>query len=296
MATNTYVIEYAKSGRSKCHDKKCEDGMIAQGVLRIGKVGPNRFSEGDTKTDWFHAKCIFSALTRARPSTKKIESVDDLAGFDGLEADDQAKVKKYIEDKDTSAAKKGTKRKASKKKKDDDDDGGDDEKKKPKKKPAKKKDDDEDDDDKKKAKKKTAKKKDDNDDDDGGSDKKKAKKKAASPSPKKKKKADSDAEDGSDDDAPKKKKQKKSPAKKPAKSKSDNDDDGGDITGKQYYEADGKFWEITVDGNDFTTRYGKIGAAGQEKTKTVASAEKAQKEAQKLVRQKLAKGYERQDD
>jgi predicted DNA-binding WGR domain protein len=58
-----------------------------------------------------------------------------------------------------------------------------------------------------------------------------------------------------------------------------------------YLEADTKFWEITVNGAEFTTRFGKLGAAGQSKTKSWDSEEKCQKEADKLIRQKTGKGY-----
>jgi uncharacterized protein (TIGR02996 family) len=52
-----------------------------------------------------------------------------------------------------------------------------------------------------------------------------------------------------------------------------------------------KFWNIEVSGASFTVTYGKVGAAGQTQTKTFASADKAQAEADKLVREKLKKGY-----
>jgi uncharacterized protein (TIGR02996 family) len=52
-----------------------------------------------------------------------------------------------------------------------------------------------------------------------------------------------------------------------------------------------KFWNIEVQGDRFTVTYGKVGTAGQSQTKTFASAEKAQAEADKLIREKTAKGY-----
>jgi uncharacterized protein (TIGR02996 family) len=60
----------------------------------------------------------------------------------------------------------------------------------------------------------------------------------------------------------------------------------------QYSDATShKFWNIEVSGKSFTVTYGKVGAAGQTQTKTFASADKAQAEADKLVREKLKKGY-----
>ncbi|AKQ67207.1 Molybdate metabolism regulator [Myxococcus hansupus] len=52
-----------------------------------------------------------------------------------------------------------------------------------------------------------------------------------------------------------------------------------------------KFWEITLSDNTFTTRWGRIGTDGQEKTQTFGSAAEAQKEHDKLVREKEKKGY-----
>lgn len=52
-----------------------------------------------------------------------------------------------------------------------------------------------------------------------------------------------------------------------------------------------KFWEIEVEGNAFTARYGKVGTDGQVQTKSFASADKAQAEADKKIREKVTKGY-----
>jgi predicted DNA-binding WGR domain protein len=52
-----------------------------------------------------------------------------------------------------------------------------------------------------------------------------------------------------------------------------------------------KFWEIWVEGNELATRWGRIGANGQTKSKTLATPEKALGERDKLVAEKLAKGY-----
>ncbi len=52
-----------------------------------------------------------------------------------------------------------------------------------------------------------------------------------------------------------------------------------------------KFWEIEMSGTEVTTRWGKIGTDGQEKTKDFGTEEKAQKEHDKLVAEKTKKGY-----
>jgi uncharacterized protein (TIGR02996 family) len=52
-----------------------------------------------------------------------------------------------------------------------------------------------------------------------------------------------------------------------------------------------KFWTIELSGSSFTVTYGKIGTAGQTQTKSFATPEKAQAEHDKLVKEKLGKGY-----
>jgi uncharacterized protein (TIGR02996 family) len=53
-----------------------------------------------------------------------------------------------------------------------------------------------------------------------------------------------------------------------------------------------KFWNIDLTGPSFTVHYGRIGSAGQTQVKTFADEEKARKEHDKLVAEKLRKGYQ----
>ncbi|HEV2692565.1 MAG TPA: AAA domain-containing protein [Verrucomicrobiae bacterium] len=55
--------------------------------------------------------------------------------------------------------------------------------------------------------------------------------------------------------------------------------------------ASQKFWEVTVAGNSFTVRFGRIGTAGQSQTKTFADEAKAKAEAGNLIAEKVKKGY-----
>jgi DNA ligase-1 len=64
--------------------------------------------------------------------------------------------------------------------------------------------------------------------------------------------------------------------------------------GRTFEFSDGesnKFWQITVDGASFTTRYGKQGSAGQTTLKTFATPAVAKAEADKLIAEKTRKGY-----
>ena len=63
---------------------------------------------------------------------------------------------------------------------------------------------------------------------------------------------------------------------------------------REFEYADGKsfkFWKIELQDTDVVTRYGRIGSDGQETKKNFGSADKAQKEYDKLVAEKLRKGY-----
>ena len=53
-----------------------------------------------------------------------------------------------------------------------------------------------------------------------------------------------------------------------------------------------KFWEVEIDDSSVTTWWGKIGTGGQSKTKDFGTSDKAQKEYDKLVAEKVGKGYE----
>jgi predicted DNA-binding WGR domain protein len=59
------------------------------------------------------------------------------------------------------------------------------------------------------------------------------------------------------------------------------------------YVADtsSKFWEITVAGSRHTVRFGRIGASGQSKSKQFSDPSTAQRDALRLIQEKLAKGY-----
>ncbi|MGL4554843.1 MAG: WGR domain-containing protein, partial [Gemmataceae bacterium] len=52
-----------------------------------------------------------------------------------------------------------------------------------------------------------------------------------------------------------------------------------------------KFWNITLSGKTFTVNFGKIGTAGQTQIKEFAGDEAARKEHDKLVAEKVKKGY-----
>jgi predicted DNA-binding WGR domain protein len=52
-----------------------------------------------------------------------------------------------------------------------------------------------------------------------------------------------------------------------------------------------KFWEIRRNGNEVTIRFGRIDTHGQSQGKSFPTEAAAARHANKLVREKLAKGY-----
>ena len=89
-----FVVEYAAQGRAKC--KTCKQ-QIEKNSKRIGKLVSNPFSEdGGMMKQWYHVRCIFESLSRARATTKKIDSTDDLDGFEKLNDDDQKEIKGLV--------------------------------------------------------------------------------------------------------------------------------------------------------------------------------------------------------
>ncbi|MFN8659019.1 MAG: DUF4253 domain-containing protein [Candidatus Obscuribacterales bacterium] len=52
-----------------------------------------------------------------------------------------------------------------------------------------------------------------------------------------------------------------------------------------------KFWEVELSGTELTVRFGRMGTNGQTQTKSFPSAAAAQKEYDKLIAEKLNKGY-----
>lgn len=63
----------------------------------------------------------------------------------------------------------------------------------------------------------------------------------------------------------------------------------------RYFEFVGgssaKFWEITATNSSVTVRFGRLGTSGQSQTTPMASLDAATRHCERLIRQKLGKGY-----
>jgi len=96
MAENKFSVDYAKriAGCKKCKSK------IDKGELRLAKVVPNFFRDGDGEMkQYHHPKCMFETFIRARAGTKIIEEPDDLQGFTDLQQDDKNFLNNLIKGK-----------------------------------------------------------------------------------------------------------------------------------------------------------------------------------------------------
>lgn len=63
---------------------------------------------------------------------------------------------------------------------------------------------------------------------------------------------------------------------------------------RRYEVSDGqshKFWEITLHGESFSVRFGRIGSEGQHRTKELESADEARAEWERLISEKVRSGY-----
>ena len=56
-------------------------------------------------------------------------------------------------------------------------------------------------------------------------------------------------------------------------------------------DGSSKFWQVSVDDSTLTVHFGRIGTAGQTRTKQLETPTAAQREADRLVAEKLGKGY-----
>lgn len=56
-------------------------------------------------------------------------------------------------------------------------------------------------------------------------------------------------------------------------------------------ETSAKFWEVEIIGCDVLVRYGRLGSSGQSKTKSFSGPVAARQHAEKLISQKIGKGY-----
>ena len=113
MTENRFAVDYAKLGTSAC--KKCKT-KIAKGELRIAKISPSPFSEGDTMKVYHHVPCIFDTFLHARATTKTIESSTDLDGWINISPADREIISEQIKRVEEAKTNKSTSKSPARKK------------------------------------------------------------------------------------------------------------------------------------------------------------------------------------
>ncbi|GBP14778.1 DNA ligase 3 [Eumeta japonica] len=81
-----FFVDRAKTGRAAC--KGCKD-KCAAGELRIAKLVPSPYGDGEHMKSWYHVDCLMNALLKQRPATKRIDSIDDIGNWETLSKEDQ---------------------------------------------------------------------------------------------------------------------------------------------------------------------------------------------------------------
>ena len=93
MAEARFAADYSKRV-SNC--KKCKS-KIEKGELRMAKIVPNFFHDGDGEMkQYHHPRCIFETFIKARSTTKIIEEADNIEGFTDLQQDDKDMLNQLI--------------------------------------------------------------------------------------------------------------------------------------------------------------------------------------------------------
>lgn len=84
-----FYIDRAKGGRASC--KICK-GKCLNGELRFAKIVPSPYGENQQMKSWHHVDCLMTALLKQRPTTKRIESINDIGNWQALSKEDQELV------------------------------------------------------------------------------------------------------------------------------------------------------------------------------------------------------------
>ena len=89
----SWVVEYAKSGRSKC---QITAEVIEQGKLRIGKEIDNPHKAGTTMTVWHTVAPLFDSFKKGATDKARITNVAELKGFDDLTPEDKEMLEDLV--------------------------------------------------------------------------------------------------------------------------------------------------------------------------------------------------------
>lgn len=90
-----FFVDRAKQGRATC--KGCKQNCPS-GELRLAKLVASPYGEGQNMKSWHHVDCFMNVLLKQRPTTKRVDSIDDIGNWDTLNKEDQEFIIKKIND------------------------------------------------------------------------------------------------------------------------------------------------------------------------------------------------------
>eukprot|EP00043_Microstomoeca_roanoka_P027821 m.16112 g.16112 ORF g.16112 m.16112 type:complete len:130 (+) comp8007_c0_seq1:335-724(+) len=91
-----FQIEPARSSRSTC--ERCKD-KIDRHELRIKEIYQGAVSGyGRSTSHWYHLPCFFQHQLHPRHTTKKLQDVSELDGYEELDDEDKKTIEDAISD------------------------------------------------------------------------------------------------------------------------------------------------------------------------------------------------------
>ncbi|CAG5046293.1 unnamed protein product [Parnassius apollo] len=104
-STTPFYVDRAKGGRASC--KACK-GNCPNGELRLAKLIPSPYGENQFMKSWYHVDCFMNILLKQRPTTKRVDSIDDIGNWENLSKDDQEFILKKINETEKLFAEKNS--------------------------------------------------------------------------------------------------------------------------------------------------------------------------------------------
>ncbi|XP_046967345.1 DNA ligase 3 [Vanessa cardui] len=103
--TTPFYVDRAKAGRASC--KGCK-GNCPSGELRLAKLVFSPYGENQQMKSWHHIDCLMNVLLKQRPTTKRIESIDDIGNWENITKEDQEFILKKINEMEKIYAEKNS--------------------------------------------------------------------------------------------------------------------------------------------------------------------------------------------
>ncbi|XP_048001255.1 DNA ligase 3 [Leguminivora glycinivorella] len=100
-----FYVDRAKGGRASC--KGCK-GNCPSGEIRMAKIVASPYGENQQMKSWHHVDCLMNALIKQRPTTKRIDSIDDIGNWAAMSKEDQEYILKKINEMEKVYAEKNS--------------------------------------------------------------------------------------------------------------------------------------------------------------------------------------------